>query len=165
MFTNPTPVIARLFAVLSIVVLASSCRSNKQLAAVETITPREVTATAKGDTSKAKYDLLDILRSNELVRPVTSRNLRPTFVKESDAAKAPIVTVTADEKGNKSLDIDCPCPPQQVKIVAYDRYKTEFIEVNKLTDWQIAQVWLGRLFLLILSGWLILKGLRLKGVI
>jgi hypothetical protein len=129
--------------------MLTSCKTRKSESISEiskketTITERFVPVTVKGDTSGSASQLK--VKDGKIT---IDRNI---YTDKSDRAGAPIIDI--DTVG--VLRVKCPCLDvvEQVKVTDTNFTdektveKTVRIPVNHVTDWQIFQIWLGRLLL------------------
>lgn len=129
----------RTFAVIITLSLFFSCSKKIRPTYTETIELSEQTAVAEGDTSLSVFDLSDLIASKDTT-PIT-----PTFVRESKIAKGAVVKV----KNNK-LEVECPCPEQEVKYINKERLRiVTSPPTNEPSKWQWFQIYFGRICALI----------------
>jgi hypothetical protein len=129
--------------------MLTSCKTRKSESISEiskketTITERFVPVTVKGDTSGSASQLR--VKDGKIT---IDRNI---YTDKSDRAGAPIIDI--DTAG--VLRVKCPCLDFKTEVKVSDTkstaeksvQKTVRIPVNHVTDWQIFQIWLGRLLL------------------
>lgn len=152
---NTSHLVALLFVALTMV----SCRTRKsevsEISKKETtITDRMVDIEIKGDTSGSASQL-SVKDGKIVLGPVI-------YSEESDRAGAPIISVDT----NGILKVKCPCLDFKTQAKVTDTNtkstseKTIKIPVNYVTQWQIFQIWLGRILLGIGILWVLLLILK-----
>jgi len=150
-----------LFAVICVLTI-TSCRTRKSETISEinkketTITERFVPVTVKGDTSGSASQLK--IKDGKIV---IDRNI---YTDKSSRAGAPIVSVDT----NGILKVKCPCLDFKTEVKVKDTNsaseksftKTVRVPVNYVTQWQIFQMWLGRLLPFVIILWVLIPMLR-----
>lgn len=110
----------------------------------------------KGDTSGSAKQLK--VKDGKIVID------REIYTDRSDRAGAPIVSV--DTSG--ILEVKCPCLEQETEVKVTDTNstsekiieKTVEVPVNYVTDWQVFQIWLGRILLAGIFLWVVVLILK-----
>lgn len=144
----------------------ASCRARKTESVSEltrketTITERLVPVKIKGDTSGSAKQLR--VKDGKIVID------REIYTDRSDRAGAPIVNI--DTAG--ILEVKCPCLEQETEVKVSDTEtttekiveKTVEVPVNYVTDWQVFQIWLGRILLAGIILWGLIFILRKRSI-
>lgn len=142
---------------MAMVVFTTSCKSNQPVVIEKTIT--ETVTEVKHDTifethvdSSSYRALLECQNGKPQIKEVISKTSGKHNLKKPK--------VSIDNKG--LLSVDCETYVEQFKAewISLNKSRTEKIEVpvyinTPLTNWQIVQLWMGRVFMLLLLGLLI----------